>query len=87
MPVIIKAALWNVQTEIAATPNYFRAGENFTSLLKWQDQLKLLRGVVELADRALPVPTTVPTGTHVLRLFLAPESTSLGVLHPARRRL
>ena len=72
MPVIIKAAVWNVQTEIAGANN-MRAGENFTSLLKWQDKVKLLRAVVELADGALPVPADLPTGTHALRLFLAPE--------------
>jgi predicted amidohydrolase len=73
MPVIVKAAIWNVMTEVGDTATNPRDLKNFTSLLEWQDRLKLLRGVVELAHRAMPVPTTLPAGTTTLRLFLAPE--------------
>ena len=75
MPVIVKAAVWNAMTEIGAMPvaQDPTARVSFTNLLKWQDRLKLLRSVVTLADRALAIPTGLPKGTSVLRMFLAPE--------------
>jgi len=73
MPVIVKAAVWNVMTEVGSAAADPRDLANFTSLLAWQDRLKLLRSVVELAHRAMPAPTGLPVGTSALRLFLAPE--------------
>ena len=73
MPTLIKAAVWNVKTEVGSKAGEARNLQNFTSLLNWQDRLRLLRSAIETADRAIPMPGAPPPGTHVLRLFMAPE--------------
>jgi len=73
MPTFIKVAVWNVKSEVGSAASDPRDLANFTSLLKWQDRLQLLRAVVGAADRAMPMPGALPPGTHALRLFLAPE--------------
>jgi hypothetical protein len=73
MPVLLRAAIWNVMTEIGSGASDPRDLLNMTSLLSWQDKLTLLRKVVGIADLAIPTPTGLPHGTHALRVFLAPE--------------
>src|SRR5262245_1549295 len=73
MPTIVRAAIWNAKTDVGGKAGEARDRANFTSLLEWQDRLTLLRSVVEMADRALPMPTGLPPGTNALRILLAPE--------------
>lgn len=73
MPTLVKAAVWNAKTEVGSDAKNPRDLANFTSLLEWQERLRLLRAAIEAADRAMPIPGALPPGTHVLRLFLAPE--------------